>query len=194
MSKHGIDPDDPLVRWLAEESIVADLFQSAVDGIGRDKQKPAEPVSMCALLAHVWRDHDAQAEFTIEQAVRTDPTTTRRYCNLLAGVAQAFSPVAIAAAPEMVPERTIGEWRLRVSAPPGQLPVLVLTQQGRAPAPTAIEAVGAGRDGGTVRLMLPQPVNQAIQLTLYEEVAELAAFHRLIADAATQIFLLPRWK
>jgi hypothetical protein len=69
--------------------------------------------------------------------------------------------------------------------------VLVLTQQEPAPAPAAIEAVGTGPEGGMVRLPLPKPVNQAIQVPLIDDIAELAAFHRLIAHTATQIFLLP---
>jgi hypothetical protein len=63
----------------------------------------------------------------------------------------------------------------------------VLEQQAPATPPTAIEAVGAT---GAIRLMLPEPVNQTIQLPLDGDVAELAAFNRLIADPATSIFLL----
>jgi hypothetical protein len=139
MSKHDPVSSDPLVRWLAEEAVVADLFRSAVNSIGKQKQRPADP-SMRALLAYVRRDHDTPADITIEHAIRTDPTTARRYINLLAGIAQASSPFAIAAASKVVPERTVGKWHLRVSAPAGQLPVLVLTQQEPAPAPAAIEA------------------------------------------------------
>jgi hypothetical protein len=191
MSKHNLDSSDPLVRWLAEEAVMADLFKSAVLGIGRETQRPTELVSIRTLLAYVRRDHDAPADITIERAICTDPTTARRYINFLAGIAQASSPVAIAAASKVVPERTIGKWHLRVSAPAGQLPVLVLTQREPASAPAAIEAVGTGHEGGMVRLPLPKPVNHAIQLPLNDDVAELAAFHRLIADTSTQIFLLP---
>lgn len=190
MANHGLDPSDPLVRWLAEEAVVADLFQTAVDGIGTEKQKPgAEAVSVRALLAYVWRAPDAPLDFAIEQAIRTDPATARRYRNLLSGMAQAFSERAIAANTDDVPSRVIGKWHLRVSAPPGQLPVLVLTQQDRAPAPVAIEAVRAAEM--PVRLPLPAPVNQAIQLPLNNDVPELAAFHHLLKDTDTQIFLLP---
>jgi hypothetical protein len=51
-----------------------------------------------------------------------------------------------------------------------------------------IEAVGA--EGTVVRLGLPEPVNQAIQLPLNDDVPELAAFHCLLESTATQIFLL----
>jgi hypothetical protein len=64
----------------------------------------------------------------------------------------------------------------------------VIEQQASAAAPTAIEAVGP--TGGPIRLPLPEPVNQAIQLPLDSDIAELAAFHRLITDPATEIFLL----
>ena len=126
MPKYDLDSSDPLLRWLVQEAVVADLFKSAVDGIGRATRRPAESVSMRTLLACVWRDHDAPADIAIEHAVRTDPVTARRYINLLAGIAQASMPV--------VPERTIGKWHLKVWALPGHLSVLVLTQQDLAPA------------------------------------------------------------
>jgi hypothetical protein len=195
MSKHGPDPSDPLVRWLAEEAVVADLFQTSIDGIGKDARKPAaEAVSIRALLAYVWRDPGAPSDLAIERALRDDATTAQRYRNLLRGMAQAFSERAIAAASDEVPSRMIGKWKLRVSAPRGQLPVLVLTHQESAlthqdPAPAAIEAVGVAK--GPIRLPLPEPVNQSIQLPLNDEFPELKAFRHLLAETDTQIFLLP---
>jgi hypothetical protein len=191
MSKHGPDPSDPLVRWLAEEAVVADLFQTAVDRIGKETQKPAaEAVSRRALLDYVWRDPDAPLDLAIERAIRDDPATAQRYRNLLKGMAQSFSERAIAAATDDVPSRMIGKWKLRVSAPQGQLPVLVLTHQDpTTSAPAAIEAVGATK--GPIRLPLPDPVNQSIQLPLNDDVPELVAFHRLLAETDTQVFLLP---
>jgi hypothetical protein len=185
MLKHGLDPSRPLVRWLAEQAIAADLFHATATAA---REPAAASPSARALLAYARRNHRAPAEFAIEQAIRTDPDIARRYRNLLTGMARAHSPVALAAATETVPSRVLGEWRLRVSAPPGLSPVLVIEQQDAAPAPTAIEAVGPA--GGPIRLPLPEPVNQAIQLPLDSDVAELAAFHRLIADPATEIFLL----
>jgi hypothetical protein len=185
MLNHGLDPSHPLVRWLAEQAIAADLFHATATAA---REGAAAAPSARALLAYARRDHRAPADFMIEQAIRTDPAIARRYRNLLAGMAHAHSPVALAAATETVPSRELGEWRLRVSAPEGLSPVLVIEQQASAPAPTAIEAVGP--TGGPIRLPLPEPVNQAIQLPLDDEVAELVAFHRLIADPATEIFLL----
>jgi hypothetical protein len=193
MSKHGPDPSDPLVRRLAEEAVVADLFQAAVDGIGKDTPKPAaEAVSMRVLLAYVWRDPDAPRDLTIERAIRGDAVTARRYGNLLRGMAQAFSERAIAAASDEIPDRMIGKWKLRVSAPRGQLAVLVLTHQEPAPAsaPAAIEAVGSKEDS-PIRLPLPEPVNHSIQLPLDEEVKELKALRSLLAETDTQVYLLP---
>jgi hypothetical protein len=82
----------------------------------------------------------------------------------------------------------LGQWRLRVSQRQGLSPVLVLESLAPAPAPTAIEAVGPA--GGPIRLPLPEPVRGAIQLPLDGHFAELAAFHRLIADPQTSIALL----
>ncbi len=186
MLSHGLDPRHPLVRWLAEEAVAADLLRATAGGAVHAARKPGSP-SMRALLAYARRDHRAPADFAIEKAIRTDPTVARRYRNLLAAMARAHSQVALAAATETVPSRTVGEWRLRVSAPEGLPPVLVLEPQAPAPAPTAIEAVGPA--GGPIRLALPEPVNQAIQLPLDSDVAILDAFHRLIADPATEIFL-----
>ena len=195
MSEHGFDRGHPLVRRLAEEAAAADLFRAAcVDAIGDDdgdderRRAAAAPApSMRALLAYARRDRRVPADFSIEQAIRTDPAVTRRYRNLLAGVANAFSPVALAAASDPVPGRVIGHWRLRVSEPAGLSPVLVLEEIAPAPAPTAIEAVGPG---GPIRLALPAPVRGSIQLPLDGDFAELAAFHRLIADPETAIALL----
>ena len=188
MFNHGHDPSHPLVRWLAERAVAADLSGATVDGAAKAAQEStAASLSMRALLAYAHRDHGAPADFSIEQAIRTDPAVARRYRNLLAGMARAHSPVALAAATDAVSSRVLGPWRLRVSAPDGLSPVLVLEQQAPGQAPTAIEAVGPA--GGPVRLMLPEPVNQAIQLPLDADITELADFHRLIADPATEIFL-----
>lgn len=198
MSDPGFDHGHPLVRRLAEEAAAADLFRAAVgvdavlDGDGaaaavRRRAAAAVP-SMRALVAYARRDRGAPADFAIEQAVRTDAAVARRYRNLIAGIASAFSPAALAAASEPVPGRVIGRWRLRVSHPAGLAPVLVLEQVvAPAPAPTAIEAVGPA--GGPIRLELPAPVRGSIQLPLDGDFAELAAFHRLIADPETAIAL-----
>ena len=188
MSDDGMDCSHPLVRWLAEQAVAADLLRATVDGAAAREGATAS-LSMRALLSYARRDHRAPAIFAIEQAIRTDPTTAHRYRNLLAGMAIGFSPVALAAATDPVPSRVLGQWRLRVSQPQGLSPVLVLESLAPAPAPTAIEAVGPA--GGPIRLPLPDPVNQAIQLPLNGDVPELAAFHRLLADTDTQIFLLP---
>jgi hypothetical protein len=189
MFNNGSDRSDPVERWLAEEAVAADLFQAIVDGAETPaRETTARRPSMSALLAYAKRPHGAPADFLIEQAIRTDPAVSRRYRNLLAVMAQATSPVALAANTDEVPSRTVGKWRLRVSAPPGLPPVLVLEQQYPAPAPAAIEAVGA--DGESVRLRLPEPINQAIQVPLDHDVAELARFHSLIASPDTEIFLL----
>jgi hypothetical protein len=198
MTNYAIDPSHPLVRRLAEQALAADLFHAIADGAASAAQdsveesaqeSPLPSLPMRALLAYVRRDHSAPADFAIERAIRTDPAVARRYRNLLAGMALAFSPVALAAATEPVPSRVLGQWRLRVSEPEGLSPVLVLEPLAPSPAPTAIEAVGPS--GGPIRLMLPEPVNQAIQLPLDGEFAELAAFRRLIADPATSIALMP---
>ena len=192
MSDHGFNHGHPLVRRLAEEAAAADLFRAATGvGLHLDDddpgRRPAAAPSMRALLAYARRDRRAPADLAIEQAIRTDPAVARRYRNLLAGVSDAFSPVALAAASDPVPGRVIGRWRLRVSEPEGLAPVLVLEEIAPAPAPTAIEAVGPA--GGPVRLELPAPVRGSIQLPLDGDFAELAAFHRLIADPETAIAL-----
>jgi hypothetical protein len=187
MSDYGIDQSHPLVRRLAEEAVAADLVRATVDGAAARESVTASP-SMRALLAYARRDHGAPADFAIEQAIRTDPAVARRYGNLLEGLAIAFSPVALAAATDPVPSRVLGPWRLRVSQPEGLSPVLVLENLAPATPPTAIEAVGPA--GGPIRLPLPEPVSGSIQLPLDSHFAELAAFHRLIADPETSIALL----
>jgi hypothetical protein len=184
-----LDPSRLPVRFLAEQAVAADLFRAIVDAAANAATEPAAmPPSMHALLTYTKRPRGAPADFAIEQAIRTDPAVSRRYRNLLAVTAQASSPVALAAATGAVPGRLVGKWQLRISAPDGLWPVLVLERQDAAPAPAAIEAVG--RDGRSVRLRLPEPVNQAIQVSLDGDVCELAEFHRLIADPETEIFLL----
>jgi hypothetical protein len=196
MSDQGFDPGHHLVRRLAEEATAADLFRAASTASRRDSDgewagvAPSLPSpSMRALLAYARRDRRAAADFAIAQAIRRDPVVARRYRNLLAGIAHAFSPAALAAASDPVPDRVLGPWLLRVSQPQGLAPVLVLQARTPAPAPVAIEAVGPA--GGPVRLELPAPVRGSIQLPLDGGFAELEAFHRLIADPETAIALLP---
>jgi hypothetical protein len=188
MFNNGSDSSDPLGNFLAEEAVAADLFQAIVESAADARETTVRPPSGRALLAYARRPHGAPADFAIEQAIRTSPAVSRRYRNLLAVLAQASSPLALAASTDDVPSRTVGSWRLRVSAPPGLPPVLVLEQQDPAPAPVAIEAVGA--DGESVRLRLPEPINQAIQVPLDHDVSNLARFHSLIANPDTEIFLL----
>jgi hypothetical protein len=183
-----LGPNRSLVSFLAEQAIAADLFRAIVDGPANAAQEPAVMPSMHTLLTYTRRPRGAPADFAIEQAIRTDPAVSRRYRNLLALTAQAVSTAALAAATGAVPSRAVGNWRLRVSAPDGLWPVLVLEQEDTAPVPAAIEAVG--RDGTSIRLRLPEPVNEAIQVRLDSDVSELAEFHRLIADPDTEIFLL----
>jgi hypothetical protein len=183
-----LDPSRLSVSFLAEQAVAADLFQAIFDGAANAAAEPAATPSMHALLTYTRRPRGTPADFAIEQAIRTDPAVSRRYRSLLAVTAQASSPAALAAATGAVPSRVVGKWQLRVSAPDGLWPVLVLERQDAAPVPAAIEAVG--RDGRSVRLRLPDPVNQAIQVPLDEDVCELADFHRLIADPETEIFLL----
>jgi hypothetical protein len=197
MFKNGSDPSDSLECWLAEEAVAADLLQAIVDGnTDAPRETAREPASQTcakrpstrALFAYARRPHGAPADFAIEQALRTDPVISRRYRNLLAVMAQATSPVALAANTGDVPSRIVGNWRLRVSAPPGLPPVLVLEEQDPAPPPAAIEAVGS--DGQAVRLQLPEPINHAIQVALDHDVSDLAKFHGLLANPDTEIFLL----
>jgi hypothetical protein len=188
MFNKGLDDSRlPLARRLAELAVAAELFETIIDGAG-----PAKEPAMELLLAYARRAHDAPTDSAIERAIRTDPAVSRRYRDLLAILAQAVSPVAYAAASEEVPSRTIGKWHLRVAASLGLLPVLVLkyTQQDPAPALAAIEAVGTTGESVRLPLFEVEPINQAIQLPLYDDFPKLAAFHRLLKDTDTEIFLL----
>jgi hypothetical protein len=178
MSIPGPDLTHGLVRHLAEEAVATDLFWETVKPQLDPEAAPvASAPSMRALLAYARRSGGAPANL--------NPAVALRYRNLLKGLARAASPVALAAAAGGVTMRNLGAWRLGIVEQDGESPVLMI-EVGSAPAPTSIEAVGSE---GAVRLPLPEPINDTIQLLLDEEIAELATFRRLIADPATAVYL-----
>src|SRR5262245_45446841 len=182
MSTPGPELTPAPARRLAEESIATDLFWETV----RPQLDPeAAPVaaapSMRALLTYARRSGGAPANLTIERAIRSNPAVALRYRNLLNGLARAASPVALAASSAAVSMRKLGAWQLGIVEQDGAAPVLMIEQIVPAPAPTSIEAVGSE---GAVRLALPEPVNDTIQLPLDSDIDELAAFYRLIANPA----------
>jgi hypothetical protein len=186
MSIPGPDLTHGLVRHLAEESVATELFWETVKPQLDPEAAPvASAPSMRALLAYARRSGGAPANLTIERAIRNNPAVALRYRNLLKGLARAASPVALAAAAGGVTMRNLGAWRLGIVEQDGESPVLMI-EVGSAAAPTSIEAVGSE---GAVRLPLPEPINDTIQLLLDEEIAELATFRRLIADPATAVYL-----
>jgi hypothetical protein len=199
MSNNGPDESrPPLARWLAEQTVAAELFEAIVSGAARAATESADALpTLAALRAYARRSDHTLVDPAIERAVQTNTAISRRYCNQLISRAQAFSPVAIAAAntPKGEPRpllRKVGAWHVEVSAPRGLLPVLVLKldpkESAPASVPAAIEAVHL--DEEPVRLRLPEPINRAIQLPLSDGAPKLAAFHRLLTKVETHLFLL----
>lgn len=174
----GAGPDG-IDRLLAELHAARLLAGRAVAGTDEAAPRP----SHAEIWAHARRAPGAPVPLALVRALRDDPATGRRYRAMLAALALAHAPVALAASDGAV-RRRVGEAVLELL--PGEAPLLVLTG---APAAGALELVG--EDGASLRLALSPAGGASVVLALGPDVPEAADALRLLRDPATAVFLLP---
>ena len=156
--------------------------------LARDALSAAARPVTARLWAHARRPPGGAVALDVERAIRTDEAARRRYGAILAALAVAHSPVALAASGGAPVVRRLGGARLELlEGGDGDVPLLALRDLGD-PAPSAIELHGRGE---IVRLALPAPSGGAAVIALDPALPEAASAAALLRDPATAIFLLP---
>lgn len=138
------------------------------------------------LWAYARREPGAPPLLVIERAIRTDAATGARYRAMLAAIAVAHAPFAIAASDGRIVRRRVGPCTIEILEAADAPPLLVIHLNG-IDRPSMME-IAHGEE--RLRLALPAPTADAIVLSLDPANAEAAVLDRLLRDAASEIFLL----
>jgi hypothetical protein len=182
----------PPERTLAEGHIARVLSHGVRERVGAAAEcaRPAEEApSVGALAAYAMRRPEDPVDLGLARHLRRDVGSLRRYRNILAGLARAHSPIALAAAtPEPREVRRIGNYEVAVvDDAAGSPPVLVIAGPVTQSLPSMIEV---HHEADIVRLALPPPVGERILVVLAPEVAETALLSRLVRRPDCRIYLL----
>jgi hypothetical protein len=119
--------------------------------------------------------------------LRSDACTAERYRQLLRGAAFAHSPLAMAAATGTYPERTVGDFRLRVIEDPDAIYLVLSADHDGATPPSSIEAHRGGR---FVRVELSPAVRGHITIMLERENPRHSDLLDLLGDPSCELFLM----
>ncbi len=152
--------------------------------------EPARDTSRCPgaaeLWAHATRAADGPVDLALVRAIRTDPTTARRYRALLGAQAIAHAPLAAAASEGAVASRRVGPFTLEIlPADEDAPPLLVLRGSGARP-PRAIEAMLGDE---TVRLALPPAIDGTILVALDPACRRRRRLGAMLRDRTCAVFL-----
>ncbi len=175
------DADIPaMARLLAEIHTARELAR-------RPRPVREAAVSDRDLWAHARRRPGAPVSLAVTRALRTQAAAAARYRAMLASLAVAHAPFAIAASDGAVTRRRVGDLTLEiVPEDEGSPPLLVITGIGDA-VPRLIEV---GRDGDDLRLALPEPVAGAIVLALDPTVPDALRLGELLRDPRSEVYLV----
>jgi hypothetical protein len=138
------------------------------------------------LWAYARREPGAPASLGIERAIRTDAATGARYRAMLAAIAVAHAPFAIAASDGQIVRRRVGPCTIEILEAADARSLLVIHLNGI----DRLSMMEIARGEERLRLALPAPTAGAIVLSLDPANAEAATLDRLARDAASEIFLL----
>jgi hypothetical protein len=169
-------------RLLAEIHAARALVR---DGL-RDAEASARP-DHARLWAHATRAPHGPVDLATVRAIRSDPTTGRRYRTMLGAVALAHAPLAAAASDGAIVRRRVGAYALEIlEAADGAPPLLVLRgEAGQMP-----RVIEAWLDDETVRFDLGAATEGAVVLALDPAVPNAALLGRMLRDPACAVFLL----
>jgi hypothetical protein len=178
-SRRG-EPDPEVVQLLAEAH--------AARLVAREVQLTPNAASpgVHQLWAYARREPGAPASLTIERAIRTDTATGARYRAMLAAIAVAHAPFAIAASDGQIVRRRVGPCTIEILEAADAPSLLVIHLSGI----DRLSIMEIARGEERLRLALPAPTAGAIVLSLDSSSAEAATLDRLARDAASEIFLL----
>jgi len=173
------EPDPELVQMLAHAHAARLLAREA-----RLAPNTASP-GVHELWAYVRREPGAPASLAIERAIRTDAAAGARYRAMLAAIAVAHAPFAIAASDGQIARRRVGPCTIEILDAADAPPMLVIHLNGIDR--LSMMEIACGEEG--LRLALPAPTAGTIVLSLDPANAEAAILNRLARDAASEIFL-----
>lgn len=171
---HGPPPE----RLLAELHAARQLAREDVAAHGEG----ASWIDPRALWRHVRRAPGAPVDLATVRLLRESEAARARYGAMMASVASAHSPVALAASDGAVTRR-VGDAVLEMLPAEDGAPALLVLRVAD-PAPAALELLG---EAGALRLALPRPEDGTITIALEGEAEGAAA---LLADPRTAIYLL----
>ena len=134
------------------------------------------------------RRRDSISDLHIERSLHQEPGLSLLYRKVLSSAAHAVSLRAIAASGSRVTQRLIGDHSLEIVSEADDMQWLVLRLADTRSKVTIIELRGPNGEGR--RVELSEPIDGVIQLPLDAEFPELAGIVDLIADPATEIYLL----
>jgi hypothetical protein len=174
------EPDPEVAQLLAEAHAARLLAREARLAAN------AESPGVHELWAYVRREPGAPASLGIERAIRTDAATGARYRRMLAAIAVAHAPFAIAASDGQISRRRVGPCTIEILDAVDAPPLLIIHLNGV----DRLSMMEIARGEEVLRLALPAPTAGAIVLSLDPANAEAATLDRLARDAASEIFLL----
>lgn len=134
------------------------------------------------------RRRNSISDMRIERSLRQEPGLSLLYRKALSGAALAVSMRAIAASSAQVTQRLIGDHSLEIICEADGMQWLVLRLADTRSQVTMIELRGSNGEGR--RVELSEPIDGVIQIPIDAEFPELAGVADLIADPATEIYLL----
>jgi len=178
-------PPDDLARLLAEVHSARLLGQTLRSG---QEQTDASAIPASRIWAHARRLPGAPISIDVERAIRRDPEIARQYRAMMATIALAHAPMAIAASSGAISERRVGGLSVAVlDEGPGSVAILVVRVSPDQSAPRLMELRGPD---DTLRIGLQEPVENTIVLSLDPGNPEAATIERLIRDPATEIYFI----
>jgi hypothetical protein len=185
MTMSPLTPPDDLARLLAEVHSARLLCQTQGS---QPAATSARSIPARLIWAHARRLPGTPISIEIERAIRQDSDIAQRYRAMMATIALAHAPMAIAASSGAISERRVGGFSVAILEDgQGSVPLLLVRIIENQTAPRLLELRG---QDDTVRIGLQEPVENTILLSLDPANPEAAAIERLIRDPTTEIYFV----
>lgn len=152
----------------------------------RTQQRVDRRIPASHIIAYA-RNNQPTLNLAIERMLLQSASTRALYTAALEHNALGVSRVAIAAADELLPERSFGHAHLKVVEDAGN-DWLVLTLGEQKLIPHLMEV--RRRDGVGARIRLPEPIGGIIQLPLDPGFPEMVILREMLCDPQSMLFLI----
>lgn len=180
-----INLDETIVEAMACEHVARIAIRQLLEAAASSSSVSSIPAHQ--LWRYARRRPGEPADLKIEQALRSEPRTSTAYRRLLSGLASDYAPLAMAAATDAYPERSIGSHRLQVIDEGDAVYLVVSNMTEHASRPRMLVLAGPE---GEARIELPPAIRGFVTVPLSPRLAERKLILRLLAAVGTEIFLL----